>query len=131
MWNKHALCRYFMAERCASSFDFPDQMQVIQVKSDPGHGKRKIPQKALSRRTVRSRIRQLSGQHADDMTDKQASTAVTNMEIQQNVALDRSSRCFVKMDYGPMRNWLNPAMTSSHRSMWNPSCWSGDDGETR
>ena len=26
MWNKHALCRYFMAERCASSFDFPDQM---------------------------------------------------------------------------------------------------------
>lgn len=53
-----------------------------------------------------------------------ASTAVTNMEIQQNVSVDRSSRCFVKMDYGPMRNQLNPAMTSSHRSMWNPSRWS-------
>lgn len=26
MWNKHALRRYFMAELCASSFDFPDQM---------------------------------------------------------------------------------------------------------
>lgn len=52
--------------------------QVIQVKSDPGHGKRKIPQKALSRRTVRSRIRQLSGQHADDMTDSKSSFCSTD-----------------------------------------------------
>lgn len=55
--------------------------QVIQVKSDPGHGKRKIPQKALSRRTVRSRIRQLSGQHADDMTDSKSPFCTTDLSF--------------------------------------------------
>lgn len=55
--------------------------QVIQVKSDPGHGKRKIPQKALSRRTVRSRIRQLSGQHADDMTDSKSPFCSTDLSF--------------------------------------------------
>lgn len=55
--------------------------QVIQVKSDPGHGKRKIPQKALSRRTVRSRIHQLSGQHADDMTDSKSPFCSTDLSF--------------------------------------------------